>query len=264
MRAIKPEVFLVAKTSDLDLTNYMKAIGSPDWSEDENVSAAENLVEAAGRMCYRSWEPFNTSKPDATNPNVTRTRKGNNAYMTHLLESGHHSVLEHASMTFVLHNVSRVVTHELVRHRAGMAYSQESLRYVRLTDIKAMIPDCFVNDPEALELFISTIEHLEFVQSRLADIFKKDLSGSDFNRKKELTSAFRRLAPLGLATAITFTANIRALRHVIALRTSLGAEAEIRLVFRRVAEIALSEYPNFFSDMSIDANGVCSFESTGH
>ena len=264
MRAIKPEVFLIAKTSDVDLTNYMKAIGNPDWNTDDNVSAAENLVEAAGRMCYRSWEPFNTSKPDATNPNVSKVRRGNSAYMTHLLESGHHSCLEHASMTFVLHNVSRVVTHELVRHRAGMAYSQESLRYVRLTDIKAMIPDCFSSNKEALDLFISTIEHLEFVQSQLAQIFKDDLAGSNFTRKKELTSAFRRLAPLGLATAITFTANIRALRHVIALRTSLGAEAEIRTVFLDVARIALAEYPNFFSDMSIDANGVCSFESSGH
>lgn len=260
MRAVTPEVFLVAKTSDVDLTNYMKAIGNPDWSEDENVSAAENLVEAAGRMCYRSWEPFNTSKPDATNPNVTRTRKGNAAYIGHILETGHGSILEHASMTFVLHNVSRVVTHELVRHRAGMAYSQESLRYVRLTDIKAMIPSCFADNKEALELFINTIEHLEFVQSQLASIFKNDLAGSNFSRKKELTSAFRRLAPLGLATAITFTANVRALRHVIRMRTDLGAEAEIRTVFLDVAKICLREYPNFFSDMTIGSDGVCSFE----
>lgn len=260
MRAVTPTVFLISKTSDLEISKYLEAIGGPAWHPDEKVSDAENLVEAAGRMCYRSWEPFNTNKPDATNPNVTRVRKGNTAYLQHILETGHGSVLEHANMTFILKDVSRVVTHELVRHRAGCAYSQESLRYVRLTDIKASIPDCFANNPEALALFTSTIEHLEFVQSQLAEIFKTDLSGTDFARKKELTSAFRRLAPIGLATSITFTANIRALRHVIKMRTSLAAEAEIRLVFKKVAEICKSEYPNFFQDMTIESNGVCSFE----
>lgn len=259
MRAVTPEVFLVAKTSDLEIDNYIKSIGAPDWHPDENVSDAENLVEAAGRMCYRSWEPFNVEKKDATNPNVTRVRKGNAAYIEHILESGHGSVLEHASMTFILKDVSRVVTHELVRHRAGCAYSQESLRYVRLTDIRAMIPECFQNNQEAMDLFVSTMEHLEFVQGRYAEIFKADLASKDFHRKKELTSAFRRCAPLGLATSITFSGNIRALRHIIAMRTSLGAEAEIRVVFKKVAEICWKQYPNFFCDMTIQADGVCSF-----
>jgi thymidylate synthase (FAD) len=259
MRAVEPEVFLVARTGDLELSQYLQSIGSPEWSADDNVSDAENLVEAAGRMCYRSWEPFNSNKKDATNPNVTRVRKGNAAYLEHILESGHGSCLEHASMTFVLKDVSRVVTHELVRHHAGCAYSQESLRYVRLTDIRAMVPDCFKTNPEALELFINTIEHLEYVQSRFAEIFKTDLAGTDFARKKELTSAFRRCAPLGLATSITFTGNVRALRHIIAMRTDLGAEAEIRTVFKKVAIICKNEYPNFFSDMTIQADGVCSF-----
>lgn len=260
MRAVTPSVFLVAKTSAIEIDDYLKSIGAPAWVPDDRISGGENLVEAAGRMCYRSWEPFNTNKPDATNPNVTRVRKGNAAYLEHILETGHGSVLEHASMTFILKDVSRVVTHELVRHRAGCAYSQESLRYVRLTDIKASIPDCFATNPEALALFTSTIEHLEFVQSQLAEIFKSDLNGTDFARKKELTSAFRRLAPIGLATSITFTANIRALRHIIRQRTALAAEAEIRLVFKMVAEICKDVYPNFFQDMTIESNGVCSFE----
>ena len=262
MRAVEPQVFLIAKTSDLEMDSYLESIGSPEWEPSNDVSAAENLVEGAGRMCYRSWEPFNSSKPDATNPNVTRVRKGNHAYLEHILSTHHCSVLEHASMTFILKDVSRVVTHELVRHRAGCAYSQESLRYVRLTDIKASIPECFKGNAEALALFGGTIEHLEYVQSRLAEIYKDDLASSDFGRKKELTSAFRRLAPLGLATSITFTANIRALRHIIDMRTSLGAEAEIRTVFKMVAEICKREYPNFFCDMTINPDGVCTFKES--
>ncbi len=264
MVPVLPSVFLVAKTSDLDLQAYLKSIGGPDWAPDPNVSGAENLVEAAGRMCYRSWEPFNSEKPDATNPNVTKVRKGNNAYLNHILEVGHLSVTEHASMTFVLKDVSRVVTHELVRHRAGCAYSQESLRYVRLTEIKAHIPKCISDNVEAERLFVDTISHLEYVQSQFAEIFKEKLASNDFNLKKELTSAFRRCAPIGLATSITFTANVRALRHIISMRTSLGAEAEIRIVFLDVAKICQMVWPNFFSDMTIGSDGVCSFANHGH
>lgn len=260
MHTIKPSVFLVARTSDLDVDKYLHSIGNPDWSPDAIVSPAENLVEFAGRMCYRSWEPFNVEKPDATNPNVTRVRKGNSAYLAHILESGHGSVLEHASMTFVCKDVSRVFTHELVRHRAGCAYSQESLRYVRLTELKMYIPECITQNQEALQLFVATAEHLEFVQARLADIFDADLKSTNFAKKKELTSAFRRLAPDGLATAITFTANVRALRHLIAMRTSLAAEEEIRLVFKDIAEICKKEFPNFFCDMTLGSDGVCHFE----
>lgn len=260
MQSVNPKVYLVSKTSDLALDEYMRDIGGPDWSPvEDGVSEAEKLVEASGRMCYRSWEPFNSEKPDATNPNVTKVRKGNHAYLEHILASGHGSVLEHANMTFVLKDVSRVVTHELVRHRAGCAYSQESLRYVRLTEIKAHIPSCIAENPEALDLFVNTIAHLEFVQGEFAKIFKNELSGNDFAKKKELTSAFRRCAPIGLATSIVFTCNIRALRNIIAMRTSHGAEAEIRIVFLAIARICRDVYPNFFCDMTIQVDGVCTF-----
>lgn len=259
MQSVNPKVYLIAKTSDLEIESYLKDIGSPDWHPDEGVSDGENMVEAAGRMCYRSWEPFNSNKPDATNPNVTKVRKGNHAYLEHILSVGHGSILEHVNMTFVLKDVSRVVTHELVRHRAGCAYSQESLRYVRLTELKAHIPECISQNPDALALFVDTISHLEFVQSEFARIYAAELAGSNFNLKKELTSSFRRCAPIGLATSITFTCNIRALRNIIAQRTSLGAEAEIRIVFLDIARICRETYPNFFCDMTIQIDGVCTF-----
>lgn len=260
MKLVTPEVFLVSKTSDLELESYLKSIGDPEWKPDPQVSEAENLVEAAGRMCYRSWEPYNEAKPDATNKNVTRVRKGNLNYIKHILESGHGSVLEHATLTVIVKNGSRVYTHEQVRHRAGLAYSQESLRYVRLTDLNMYVPNCIAANPAAMELFLQTVNHLEYVQSKLHEIFAADLAGNDFNRKKELTSAFRRLAPDGLATSILVTGNIRAWRHMIAMRTSLAAEEEIRLIFLQIAEICSRVYPSFFCDMTIDEQKVCSFK----
>ena len=67
----------------------------------------------------------------------------------------------------------------------------------------------------------------------------------------------RRLAPIGLATNIGWSTNIRNLRHVIEMRTSPGAEEEIRLVFAKVAEIAINRWPNLFSDYtSYDEGGI--------
>jgi thymidylate synthase (FAD) len=84
-------------------------------------------------MCYRSWEP-------GLNPNVSRVRTDSAQYLGNVVRSQHGSVLEHANFTFVLHNVSRVLTHELIRHRAGSAFSQESLRYVRLVRHPVLVP----------------------------------------------------------------------------------------------------------------------------
>ncbi len=255
MRRIeKPKVYLVAKTSLVPegLEEYLEDLGNPEWKPEQEVSDAETLIEAAGRMCYRSWQPFDPDKPEATNPNVTRVRKGNKEYIANVLASGHGSLLEHATMTFICRGVSRVFTHELVRHRAGMAYSQESLRYVRLDDLSFWLPDALNGKPEALQKFKEVIHLLEGVQRELASIF--DIENiKQFHTKKQLTSLFRRLAPIGLGTSIMVTGSLRAWRHIIELRTSEAAEEEIRIVLGEIATVCLREYPNVFQDMSRNA-----------
>ena len=82
---IKPSCYIIAQTALTDVESYLISIGSPDWRPDDQVSDSENLIEFAGRICYRSWEPHNESKPDATNPNVVRVRKGNAPYIGHVL-----------------------------------------------------------------------------------------------------------------------------------------------------------------------------------
>jgi thymidylate synthase (FAD) len=246
----EPRVYLVAKTA-LDaggLSAYLRDIGSPEWAPDPEVSDAENLIEAAGRMCYRSWQPYDPDKREATNPNVGRVRQGNKRYIGHVLEAAHGSVLEHAQMTFICRSVSRVFTHELVRHRAGMAYSQESLRYVRLDELSFWLPDRFRSNAAAQAKVRDALDFLEGIQKELAELFAID-DTRDFQRKKELTSAFRRLAPTGLATSIMVTGTLRAWRHIIALRTSPAAEEEIRLVLGQIARICLREFPHVFQDM---------------
>jgi len=138
-----------------------------------------------------------------------------------------------------------VFTHELVRHRAGSAFSQESLRYVRLTDSGFRVPPAL--EP-VRDQVISLVEQLEEFQLSAADALGLDDDGVPFAVKKEITSALRRLAPIGLSTDILWTANVRALRHVIEMRTAPGAEEELRLVFDQVARVMKAEAPNLFQD----------------
>src|SRR5580692_597292 len=129
MHETSPQVFLIARPSlDLDgMRNYLLDVGGESWLQrrleevEDRPNGGELIVEFAGRACYRSWEP-------GLNPNVTRVRADQREYFANILRSAHGSVLEHANYSFIIRNCSRVFTHELVRHRAGSAFSQGSLR----------------------------------------------------------------------------------------------------------------------------------------
>lgn len=268
MHETTPSVFLIARPSiDIEgLRGYLRDVGGESWLElrlgevesgggagggggvaDElrGVNAGELLVEFGGRACYRSWEP-------GLNPNVSKIRTDRREYFANILRSGHGSVLEHANYSFALRNCSRVFTHELVRHRAGSAFSQESLRYVRLTDIGFRVPPAL--EP-VREQVLSIVEQLEEFQVSAAAKLGIDAQGVPFHVKKEVTSALRRLAPIGLSTDIVWTANARTLRHVIEMRTAGGAEEELRLVFDEIARIMCTEAPNLFQDFARQDDG---------
>jgi flavin-dependent thymidylate synthase len=173
------------------------------------------------------------------------------------------SVLEHAQFSFMFQNLSRVATHELVRHRVGVAISQESLRYVRLADLNVWLPEALKADFDgqpprmpgggtAEEAIISMVEQLEVLQSDLAKAFRLDEDGVPFEYKKAVTSAMRRIAPIGLGTSMVWSANIRTLRHVLEMRTSRHAEEEVRLIFDQVGQIMQAEAPMLFDDYNVE------------
>jgi thymidylate synthase (FAD) len=145
-----------------------------------------------------------------------------------------------------------VFTHELVRHRAGVAISQESLRYVRLTDIGFRIPDVVADMREEI---VQLVESVEEFHRKASERYGLDDAELPFQVKKEVTSALRRLAPLGLSTDMLWSANVRTLRHVITMRTALGAEEEIRTVFGMVASLMKEECPLLFADFTRDSEG---------
>ena len=162
-----------------------------------------------------------------------------------------HCVKVPNGLLFVRRNGKAVVsgnTHEIVRHRAGTAISQESLRFVRLTEVGMWVPPEIRDNPEALAIFEEAVAKTEEAQQRLAEVL--GIEGRPFHEKKVLTSAMRRVAPDGVATTIIWTANARTLRWVIEARTEPGAEVEIRMVFGKVADIMKKEAPHLFGDFT--------------
>lgn len=277
MEFVEPKVILIGQTAihDEGMERYLSLMGAGEWGTDASTGS-EVIAEVAGRSCYRSFEI-------GLNKNVTRIREGNKYYLANIAKQKHGSVFEHGSASLAFVDVSRIVTHELVRHRAGMAYSQESLRFIRLDALKMYYPRVFGPEfltevwnaidwnkapakelgierekwvqrvaAELMELFKDTVEHLESVQLRLAEITHIDaFKEGKFHVKKALTSAFRRLAPEGLGTAIIVTGNHRAWRHVIANRTAVGAEEEIRDAFWKAAQVMRDCFPNVYQDMIV-------------
>lgn len=249
MRKVKAEVYLIAQpqVDYSEVSNYLLAVGveDPEGSVINTMpdEDGEALVMIGGKLCYRSWLT-------GLNANVTKIREDPEEYLGNILKSGHGSVLEHANYSFILHNVSRVLTHEIVRHRAGVAVSQESLRFVRLTDIPFWFPDWVMDEPALYEEAIQVLNVLENFQQYMAEHFGLDDSGVSFAEKKAKTSFMRRFAPEGVTTSLMATINIRALRHIIYMRTALGAEEEIRIVCDKIAEKTLAVAPNLMQDYS--------------
>lgn len=260
MHAVEPKVFLIGESKVVSegLTQYLEHIGAGDWTSDAS-SDPEKIIEVMGRLCYRSFKP-------GLNPNVTRVREHNADYIRNIVEVRHGSVIEHPVVNLIFADVSRVFTHELVRHRVGVAYedlsinevaspgavSEQSLRFVRLEDLGLWMPTVVIEDEEVMHIFAETFENLETLQVKLAEHYGLDNEGVKFHLKKVVTSALRRIAPMGLATSIGWSANLRTIRWLLENRTHPSAEEEIRLVFGKVAEIVVPRYKNLFADFSVE------------
>ena len=243
MTKVEPLVIKLAETrlEEKGVQDFAKFYGATDWLNrvrPAQTNDGEFLIELAGRSCYKSFGL-------GLNPNVTRIREDSRDYLTNVLQKGDGSVLEHATVTFAFLNVSRIMTHELVRHRAGTAISQESLRYVRPREVNVWVPP---DIQSASKEFQETVEVITKHYRDLEALF--DWDEMSFEQKKRVTSALRRILPDGIATNIIWTANHRTIRWVVEMRTDPAAEIEIRKVFGKVAEICIQDYPNLYADFT--------------
>ena len=199
----------------------------------------EQLAEFAGRLCYMSQR----------NPANRTTRD----YIENIKKQGHGSVLEHANYSLLIEGVSRSLTHELVRHRAGFAYSQLSQRYVDESAACFVMPPAIIGDAvlegawttqmdSALSSYITLVEQLMGRYSWVDD---------KVHRRKMAREAARGVLPNSTETKIVVTGNARAWRTMLELRSSEGAEFEIRRLAVSLIRLMQQEAPAFFSDFEI-------------
>jgi thymidylate synthase (FAD) len=236
----EPKVYLVGRQT-VDAEEISRFLGDHEvsaWSTDSEV-AGEKLIEVAGRLCYMS---FRAPRPG-----------GNAAYVGHLLEVGHGSVLEHAVFNLVITGVSRSFTHELIRHRAGFGYSQLSQRFVDESQCEFVEPDAIAEDPELHAIWLEAVSTSQRAYKRLADgLAERFASLSDKTlRRKKAREAARSVLPNATETKIFVTANARALRHFIEMRGDPAADVEIRKVALAVLRLVQREAPNLFGDYEI-------------
>jgi thymidylate synthase (FAD) len=246
----EPTVYVMGRqtVNDAEIDRFLGDHGVI-WQTDTLI-AGEHLVETAGRICYMSF-----AKPRPG---------GNQAYIGHILEVGHGSVLEHAVWNLLFTGVSRSLTHELIRHRAGFGYSQLSQRYVDESIAEYVEPDCIADDPELHQLWLETVAHTHQGYMKLTEKLLKVFEAEPDRtlRRKLARQAARSVLPNATETKIFVTANARALRHFIELRGNRHAETEIRKLAAAVLRIMQQEAPNLFGDYQLVPLPDGTFEAT--
>ena len=160
----------------------------------------ERLTEFAGRVCYTSQ----------ANP----ARRNTHEFIENIKKQGHGSVLEHANFSLLIEGVSHGLTHELMRHRAGFAYSQRSQRYVDESAIGFVMPPAIVGDVALERLWTSQVESALYVYVALLEQLMGRYSwvNDKLQRRKMARDAAGSVLPGSTETKIVVTANVRAWR----------------------------------------------------
>lgn len=192
------------------LTQYLRGNGTP-----------EELLEHAGRVCYRSESRGDPAK-----------------FLRARLREGHESLIEHASATFEVSGISRACSHQLVRHRVA-SYSQESQRYVDASDPALVIPDAIAGDPHARAVWDGFVEGVKSTYQELRElgVLKEDA---------------RFVLPNAAATRIIVTMNFRELLHFFRLRITPEAQWEIRRLAIVMLELLTPHAPAVFGELLHD------------
>ncbi|NLE75877.1 MAG: FAD-dependent thymidylate synthase [Chloroflexi bacterium] len=183
----------------------------------------QELLEHAGRVCYRS-----------------AARGKAERFLRSRIAEGHESIIEHASLTFEISGISRACSHQLVRHRLA-SYSQESQRYVEMSDAQWVVPPRVAADSAAMVIW----------EAAIADVQRAYRDLRDLGIPREDA---RYLLPNATQTRLVVTMNFRELRHVFRLRISRQAQWEIRDLALAMLRLAYDVAPGVFSDIWEDLN----------
>lgn len=204
-----------------------------------DATPGERLAEFAGRSCYQSFE----------NPAHRATAE----YLENILKQAHGSVLEHANYSVYIEGVSRSLTHELVRHRAGFAYSQLSQRYVDESDVGFVVPPAVLDAGEHSEEYRVWRDSVSCARDDYRDLSDRLFTEYEHItdrvlRRKTAREAARGVLPNSTETKLVVTGNARAWRTMLELRGSEHADREIRRLACEVFAHLDHAAPAFFAD----------------
>jgi thymidylate synthase (FAD) len=237
----QPKVYVVGRQSVVqeELARFLQDEGLVFTTDTQ--AAAEVLTEIAGRTCYMSFG---------------KGRKSNQEYLENILTSKHGSVLEHAVWCLLITGVSRALTHELVRHRAGFGYSQLSQRYVDESEARYVVPPLYQESEELRQKWLQTIETIRKAYSELGEattqyVQQKHPEMTPRDRRKWVRQAVRSILPNACESKIFVTGNSRSWRHFLELRGSPHADTEIRLLAVEVCRVLKQESPNILRDIEV-------------
>ncbi len=158
--------------------------------------------------------------------------KGVKNILRRVIKSGHHSVLEHVNFTFLIEGISRVATHQLVRHRIA-SYSQQSHRYTRIKRENFVIPENLSG--EARKLIENHIDASIELYNKLIEM----------GVKKEDA---RFVIPQAVSSNIVVTMNARELLHFFSLRCCVRAQWEIRYCAIEMLKLVKRKAPIIFEN----------------
>jgi thymidylate synthase (FAD) len=244
-----PSVVMLSRPSfDADAVSKALLADGFEWQRTQGATAAEELIEFAGRVCYMSFGPHHQSS------------RSNSEYIRNLIDQGHESVLEHASWTFLLSGVSRAFSHQLVRHRVGFAFSQLSQQYADQSEMPARIPVALRDSEQLRDAWLHAIEVSRTAYREILEVLQaSEEVGHEGLSKKERRRLFRTAArsvlPEATVTRIVFSANARALRNFLKVRGAIAGDEEMRLVSALILGELKVEAPTVFSDFELTEEG---------
>lgn len=243
---VRPKVYLVTKPAVdwAQLAAFLADEGAPGVPRSIRAGDDESaaIAEAAARICYMSYG---------------RGRRDIADFIENLLRSKDGSVFEHINYGFAFTGVSRSLTHELVRHRAGFAFSQRSQRYVDETGGSFVAPPALddADDDQANAILQDALANAALSYDALVDALAAAIPRERFasatDHRKAIRQAARAVLPNAAETKIFVTANVRAWRHFIEMRASKYADEEIRRLALLVLETLQAEAPLLFGDFTI-------------
>ena len=190
----------------------------------EILDATQNpidLVSIAMGRCY--------AKDDVSENRVRRA-----------FNDRHMSVFEHVKVTVKISEVSRALSHQLVRHRMA-SFCQESQRYVKVDVSEDWFVKPDLGEGNAEDIFGKAMQFSALAYRQLLDA---GISAEDA----------RYVLPNACQTSLVMTMNLRELWHFLELREDSHAQWEIRELANEIRAKVGEVSEQWKSIMSLDGS----------